>query len=150
MKKILFTLFLLILFFSNSFASNIFIARTNLGFPEAMSILQENIKKYNYKLSHVQRIDIGLTSLGYKTDKYRVVFYGRTAEYRKIIKATPKMIAFLPLKISIFAENNDTIITALNPQVFKAYVKDKQLKKIFDNYTNDLDKIFTNFRLTHD
>jgi len=140
--------FVLIFVSQNSSASNLFMARTNLGFPEAMSMLQESIKKHNYTVSRVQRIDIGLTSLGYKTDKYRVVFYGRIDEYQKIIRAYPNMIAFLPLKISIFAENNDTIITALNPSNYKQYIKNSELKKLFDVYSHDLKNIFKDFRQT--
>jgi len=50
-------------------AEDIVMARSTLAFPEAMLALQESIREHGYTLSRVQRVDIGLTGMGYKTDK---------------------------------------------------------------------------------
>ena len=44
-----------------------------------MAVLQHAIGTQGYTLSRVQRVDIGLTESGFKTDKYRVVFFGKPA-----------------------------------------------------------------------
>ena len=64
------------------FAEDIVMARSTLPFPEAMLALQESIRAHGYTLSRVQRVDIGLTGMGYKTDKYRIVFAGKPDEIR--------------------------------------------------------------------
>jgi hypothetical protein len=58
-------------------AEEIVMTRSVLAFPEAMLALQESIRAHGYTVSRVQRIDIGLTGMGYKTDKYRIVFAGK-------------------------------------------------------------------------
>ena len=58
-------------------ATDLIMARSHEKFPEAMLTLQESIAAHGYTVSRVQRIDIGLTGMGYKTDKYRIVFAGK-------------------------------------------------------------------------
>lgn len=119
--------------------------RTHQGFPEAMSKLQEIIRKKGYTISRVQRVDIGLTKSGYKTDKYRVVFFGRPEEIRQLVSRHPDLAAFLPLKISIFAEGNDTILVTANPQHLKR-AGGKQLHAVIRRWEKDIGEIFANMR----
>ena len=65
-------------------ADGLVMVRTALTFPEAMLALQESIREHGYTVSRVQRVDIGLTGMGYKTDKYRIVFAGKYDEIREI------------------------------------------------------------------
>lgn len=122
-------------------ADNMMMVRTTQTFPEAMTELQDIIKTKGYVVSRVQRVDIGLTKSGYKTDKYRVVFYGKPQEIREISQLYPELVAYLPLKISIFAEGRDTIIVSANPQHLKN-AGDAKLAKIIDRWEQDLADIF--------
>ena len=99
-------------------ADDLFMIRSAQPFPEAMSSLQAAIKNTGNTLSRVQRIDVGLTKMGYKTDKYRVVFFGKAEEIKKISKQLPELVPYLPLKISIFAEHCKTILVTLDPMSF--------------------------------
>ena len=54
-----------------------------------MLALQESIRDHGYIVSRVQRVDIGLTGMGYKTDKYRIVFAGKAEEIRTSQKRRP-------------------------------------------------------------
>ena len=58
--------------------------RSSEAFPETMSALQEAIKKAGYTISIVQRVDIGLTGMGFQTDKYRIVFFGKAEEIKTL------------------------------------------------------------------
>lgn len=116
--------------------------RSSQSFPETMAVLQEAIKKQGYKLSRVQRVDIGLTQMGYKTDKYRVVFFGKTEEIHHLTKNYPSLIPYLPLKIAIFAEGDETILVSSNPLSFKELYPDAQLSPLFENWSKDITKIF--------
>jgi len=115
-------------------------ARTKQNFPEAMLKLQETILKYDYLISRVQRIDIGLTKSGYATDKYRIVFFGSAKEITLISKNYPHLIPYIPWKIAIFAEQQDTLLVAADPMQFsnKKYPgADKYLLK----WKKDIQKI---------
>ena len=76
-------------------AEEIVITRSMLAFPEAMLALQESIRAHGYTVSRVQRIDIGLTGMGYKTDKYRIVFAGKIDEIRELTEKAPQLTAYL-------------------------------------------------------
>lgn len=89
--------------------------RSDKTFPEAMLLLQDAIKQQGYRLSRVQRVDIGLTKLGYQTDKYRVVFFGKTDEIHYLTRHHPELIPYLPLKIAIFAEAEETLLVTSRP-----------------------------------
>lgn len=124
-------------------ADNMMMIRTSQSFPEAMAELQAQIKSQGYVVSRVQRVDIGLTKSGYKTDKYRVVFYGKPEEVRMLSRQYPQLTAYLPLKISIFAEERDTILVTANPQHLRK-LGDEKLGAIIDGWEKDLVTIFRN------
>lgn len=126
-------------------ADNMLMVRTTQTFPEAMAELQNLIRARGYVVSRVQRVDIGLTKSGYKTDKYRVVFYGKPDEIRKLSRRYPELTAYLPLKISIFAEDKDTILVTANPQHLKK-AGDAELAKAIDAWERDLVIIFRQMR----
>ena len=140
-------LLLLYIFFSAGFiqAEELLMARTPATFPETMLKLQMVLKKHNYTLSRVQRVDIGLTAKGYKTDKYRVVFFGRADEVKLITNKYPELIPYLPYKIAIFAEDEETLLVASNPEILFGGVKG-ELKKIVKRWHTDLDSIFHDMR----
>ncbi|MFV2059098.1 MAG: DUF302 domain-containing protein [Gammaproteobacteria bacterium] len=141
--KIVFTLFLLILFIIQNRvkADDLFMIRSVQPFPEAMASLQKAIGHTGNTLSRVQRIDVGLAKMGYKTDKYRIVFYGKLNEINKLVEKHPELIPYLPLKIAIFSENGETLITATNPERLSEMYPDKSLKPIFLEWSKNLRKI---------
>jgi len=126
-------------------AEELFITRVHLTFPEAMLKLQEVIRKQGYTVSRVQRVDIGLTKSGYKTDKYRVVFFGKADEVNTISQQYPHLIAYIPWKIAIFAEDEETLLVTANPLKLenKAFPKaNAYLKK----WEKDIDLILAEMR----
>lgn len=133
------------LFTQHGAAEHLYMARVNMSFPEAMLKLQETIKQYGYTVSRVQRVDIGLTKSGYKTDMYRVVFYGKPEENQKLLQQFPQLQAYFPLKIAIFAEEKDTLITAYDP-LYLFGDGDAALKKISLQWEQDLQAIFKTMR----
>jgi uncharacterized protein (DUF302 family) len=116
--------------------------RSVLPFPEAMLALQESIAAHGYTVSRVQRIDIGLTGMGYKTDKYRVVFAGKIDEIRQLTAMSPELTPYLPPKVSIFAEEEQTILVTINPRIYAEIAGDAIDPVIFDRWESDLRSIF--------
>jgi uncharacterized protein (DUF302 family) len=126
-------------------AEDLLMARSPMTFPEAMLKLQSTLKKYGHTLSRVQRVDIGLTAKGYKTDKYRIVFYGNAEEIRQLTDKHPKLIPYLPHKIAIFAEEEETMLVAVNPEMLFD-TKDSKLQAVMKKWHTDLQLILKDMR----
>jgi uncharacterized protein (DUF302 family) len=123
-------------------AEEMIMIRSVLPFPEAMLALQESIAAHGYTVSRVQRIDVGLTGMGYKTDKYRVVFAGKIDEIRQLTAKSPELTPYLPPKVSIFAEGEQTILVTINPRIYAEIAGDAIDPVIFDRWESDLRSIF--------
>ncbi len=128
----------------------ILMVRSPQMFPETMITLQNTIRKFGYKISRVQRVDIGLTKSGYKTDRYRVVFFGKAGEVRKIANRYPQLAAYLPMKISLFAEGRETIVLAADPMMLTRVVDAQALRPILRRWSSDLQKILEIVRKSDD
>ncbi len=129
------------------FANDLLMVRTRQGFPEAMLTLQSSIKEHGYAISRVQRIDIGLTGMGYKTDKYRVVFVGKPDEIQYLVNKYPVLAAYMPLKISIFAEHGETVLVTVNPKIYGDMIENEADKVIFRRWESDVYSVFDDIRL---
>jgi uncharacterized protein (DUF302 family) len=127
------------------FASDLIMARSHEKFPEAMLTLQTSVKEHGYTVARVQRIDIGLTGMGFKTDKYRVVFVGKKDEIQYLTKKYPDLTPYMPPKVSIFAEDEDTVVVTVNPVVYKEMIDDEEDRRIFDRWENDVYSVFKDF-----
>ncbi|BAZ92716.1 uncharacterized protein FOKN1_0312 [Thiohalobacter thiocyanaticus] len=119
-------------------AQDLFMVRSRVPFAEAMLMLQEAVREQGYTLSRVQRVDVGLTNMGYKTDKYRVVFFGKPEQVRRLTREHPELIPYLPLKIAIFAEETDTLLIAANPRRMAEFYGDDELTAVFDQWAEDI------------
>ena len=122
-------------------AEDLLMVRSSQSFPETMLRLQQAIADHGYTLSRVQRVDVGLTKMGYQTDKYRVVFLGKPEEIRRLKVSHPKLIPYLPLKISIFAENEQTLLSTVNPEFLARFYPDPKLQPVFHRWAEDLHRI---------
>ena len=128
------------------YAEDLLMHRSKQTFPEAMLALQGTIAEHGYTLSRVQRVDIGLTKSGYKTDKYRIVFFGKASEVKAIKFSEPELIPYLPLKIAIFAEGQETMLVAANPVQYASFVRNKNIADILRRWENDLRSIFNDVK----
>lgn len=149
-KKFLVGLFALMLVIMPAIAGEMIMIRSQQMFPEAMITLQNTIRKHGYRISRVQRVDIGLTKSGYKTDRYRVVFFGKASEIRYIASKYPQLAAYLPMKISLFAEGQETIMLAADPMMLDRVVSSKELKPILKRWSRDIRKILEDIRKTRE
>ncbi len=123
-------------------AEQIIMTRSRQPFPETMLVLQESIRAHGYTVSRVQRIDIGLTGMGYNTDKYRIVFAGKSDEIRMLSEKAPQLIPYLPPKISIFAEGEQTVLVTIHPDIYARIAGDAIDPVFFQRWASDLQSIF--------
>ncbi len=127
-------------------ASDMLMVRTQQSFPEAMLTLQTSIREHGYEITRVQRIDVGLTGMGYKTDKYRVVFVGKPEEIQHLVDRYPVLSAYMPPKISIFAEGGETVLVTINPMVYADMIDDEAGKVMFRRWESDVYSVFDDVR----
>ena len=122
-------------------ADQLLMIRSSLPFPEAMLTLQNAIAARGYKVTRVQNVDKGLSSTGYRTDNYKVVFYGKPEEVAQLAANHPELIPYLPLNVGIFAERDNTILVTHRPGVLADFFPDPELKAVFMRWEKDLDEI---------
>ena len=147
--KVLRKFVLLVIMFSVTlplFAGDLLMVRTRQDFPEAMLVLQTSVKEHGYQVTRVQRIDIGLTGMGYKTDKYRIVFVAKAKELQYLVNKYPVLAAYMPPKISIFAEDDETVLVTANPMIYAEMIDDEEDKVIFSRWESDVYSVFEDIR----
>lgn len=120
--------------------------RSTQSFPETMLALQKTLGEYGYTVSRVQRVDIGLTSSGFQTDKYRIVFFGKPEEIRSLTAAHPALIPYLPMKMTIFAEQEETLLVALDPTALHEVVPTEEFRYRLQRWKNDILSIMDELR----
>lgn len=127
---------------------NMLMVRIEQSFPETMSVLQQSIKQQGYTVSRVQHVDVGLKAMGFKTDKYRVVFFGKGKQIEELSHSYPELIPYLPLKVAIFSEADDTLLVSTNPLVFGLLYPDTALQAVFIQWNKDIIQIFKRVQIS--
>lgn len=129
-------------------ADDLIMVRSTQTFTDTMTNLQHAILNHGYQITKVQRVDIGLTASGFKTDKYRLVFLGNKYMLEQLPEQYPELIPYVPLKIAIFAENDQTLMIAMNMENLEKYYSGKsELSKAFKQWRKDLQSILYEARL---
>ena len=141
---------ILLCFTTSSLASDLLMVRSQQSFPEAMLTLQTSIKDHGYEITRVQRIDIGLTGMGYKTDKYRIVFVGKPEEIQYLVDKYPVLAAYMPPQISIFAESGETVLVTANPMFYADMIDNEKDKVLFKRWESDVYSVFDDIRDAED
>ncbi|MBT9591158.1 MAG: DUF302 domain-containing protein [Thiobacillus sp.] len=127
-------------------ADNLLMTRMDKPFPEAMAILQTAISSRGYKITRLQQVNENLERRDFKSDMYRVVYFGKLEEVRQVTAARPELIPFLPLNITIFAEGEQTILVASHPQVLRQFFPDPALRPVFERWGKDIEAIMDETR----
>ena len=122
-------------------ADELIMVRVDRPFPEAMNDLQKAIKDHGYTVARVQRVDVGLTSKGYKTAEYRVVFFGKIAEVRALGNRYPELLPYLPLKVTLFAEGDSSLAVTNSPTLLSTYFREPALQVQFVRWERDVRSI---------
>ncbi|MCK5480420.1 MAG: DUF302 domain-containing protein, partial [Gammaproteobacteria bacterium] len=64
-----------------------------------------------------------------------------------LIKKAPQLIPYLPPKISIFAEEEQTILVTAHPKLYAEIAGDAVDPVIFERWASDLQSIFHDVRM---
>ncbi len=141
LKPIL-SVFLLLMLSSAVYAENMIMLRVSISYDETMIAVKERLLEYGYQVAHIQKCDGGMKAMGYASDDYKVVFFGKLKEVRELSKKYPQIIPYVPLKIAVIKENDSVILVALNPSSLSPYFKSEELHIQFERWENDIRAIF--------
>jgi hypothetical protein len=75
-----------------------------------------------------------------------VVFVGKKDEVQYLTEKYPVLIPYMPPKVSIFAENEETVLVTANPGLFAKMVNDEKDKAIFNQWQRDIQAVFDDVR----
>jgi uncharacterized protein (DUF302 family) len=112
--------------------------RSAKQYDVAMVNLQSAIKKQGYAVTGIRPVDEGLAKSGYKSDKYRIVFFEKPDEVAELKKHYPEMLPYLPLKIVIFAEAGETLLVTSDPFVYIDLFPDPRLQEMFRRWHEEV------------
>ncbi len=115
--------------------------RSEKAFPEAMRTLQDAIRSQGYVMMGVQPVDERLSKRGFKTDKYRIVFFGKTEQNKHLSDLYPELVPYLPLKIVIYAEADETLLVTADPAAFIDLYPHPGLRNVFRQWHEDMLRI---------
>ena len=136
----------LLMFAGFSCAENMIMGRVPMRAELVIEYVKSSVEEHGYSIAHIQLCDGGMTDFGYKSDLYRVVFFGKIAEVRMISERYPELVSYLPLKIAVIAEKDETLLTVLNPEALSPYFADEELQIQFGRWKSDLLSIFEDVR----
>lgn len=108
------------------------------NFTETMVHLQEALLEYGYHPLRVQQVDTGLINHGYKSDKYRILFFSKDSEIETLKNTYPMLIPFLPHKITIYTENNQTVVNTIRPKALGELFSEPEIRKIISHWDDDM------------
>jgi len=129
-------------------AEDMIMGRIPMRAEVVMEYLKSSIQEHGYKVAHVQMCDGGMQAFGYQSDVYRVVFFGKIAEVRMLSEKYPELVSYLPLKMAVIAEKDETLISVLNPEALAPFFKEEELQTQFGRWRNDLVSILKDVRRT--
>ena len=127
-------------------AEGLMMVRSPLSFEDALNSLEIAIQDRGYAVTRLQQVNENLAKRAYKSDMYRVVFFGKLNEIRSLAASHPDLIPFLPLHITLFAEGNDTIILCAPPRNLEKWYPDPKLKPYFEHWEHDMSAIMDRMR----
>lgn len=134
------------LFASLATADNMLMGRVPLRAEVVLEYVKTSIEEHGYSIAHIQLCDGGMKDFGYESDFYRVVFFGKIDEVRMISARYPELVSYLPLKIAVIAEKDETLLTVLNPEALAPYFDDETLQIQLGRWHSDLVSILEDVR----
>lgn len=124
-------------------------ARIMQEFDPVLERVQEVLVRHGFTVAHIQKCDGGLHDMGYETDNYRIVFFGRLNDVRELSKSHPELIPLFPFKLAVYAEGKDTILSVLNPSELAPMLHaDEALQARMTAWEKDFRAVLTEMQAT--
>lgn len=132
----------LLLFSGEGYADGLLSMRSKMPFNQTYESLKGSMAAYGYNVAHTQTCNLGMEKFGYKSDNYYVVFFGKREEVEALIRDYPDMAPFVPLKVALFAENDETVLVTVDPPTLSVETTRPDLDVQLQRWHNDIVAIF--------
>lgn len=127
-------------------ADNMLMGRIPMRAEIVLEYVKTSIEEHGYTVAHIQLCDGGMKDFGYESDFYRVVFFGKIDEVRNAAEHHPELVSYLPLKLAVIAEEEETLLTALNPEALAPFFADEAVQVQLGRWHSDLVSILQDVR----
>ncbi len=124
-------------------ADHLIMVRAHQPLPAALDSLKQTIQKQGYTVARVDMVNIGLLGMGYTSNKYRAVFFGKAGEIEELSRKYPQLTPYLPLRIAIFAEGDSTLLVTINPSTYREFLSTEEPAEIFNRWEKDIEDILS-------
>ena len=141
MKKIInrwLAIILLLAVSGSLLAADMLMVRTKLPFPSALEAVQATIEARGYTIAGVENVDLGLMGMGYLSESYKVVSFGKAEEIEALIRLHPELAAYLPLQVLVFSERGDTLVVTTSPSYLATLFPHTDVAATFARWEEDL------------
>ena len=122
--------------------NGLLIERVNAKFSYAWLALSKSIKAHKYKSAYLQRCDFALNERHYKSDKYRILFYGNYDEMKPLSHKYPELVPYFPLKVTVMEEGKHTLMIATPPLTLMPLVETNEERMMILRWNEDMKSIF--------
>lgn len=127
-------------------AGDLLMVRSRLPFPSALEAVQATIEARGYAVAEVKNVDLGLLLMGYLSEKYKAVFFGKAEEIEALTRLHPELAPYLPPQILVFSERGDTLLVAISPAYLATLFPHPDLAAIFARWEDDLQFVLESVR----
>ena len=77
--------------------------------------MKASIEEHGYTVAHLQLCDGGMKDFGYESD-FTGWCFRQVDEVRMVSARYPELVSYLPLKIAVIAEKDETLLTVSIPR----------------------------------
>ncbi|MFA9460766.1 DUF302 domain-containing protein [Thiohalorhabdus sp. Cl-TMA] len=103
--------------------------------------IQAAIHEAGFTFTRIQNVDQGLAAKGFDRPPYKIVFFGDRKAFEEARRIDPRVIPYLPLKITIYeGDEGDTHLSVVNPTVV-GRMFNPGLQEQFRNWSRDISRI---------
>ncbi len=131
---------------SPSRADNLIMVRVHQPLSIALANLQEAIQEQGYNVARVDMVDIGLLGMGYTSNQYRAVFFGKADEIRRLTREYPNLAPYLPPRIAVFAEGDSTLLVTIDPATYRDFLPAAKTEAIFKRWEESIRQILSRMK----
>lgn len=120
-------------------------ATSTSGLPEAIDGLTAAAQNNGYELVKVQPIDLALVKRGYPDPGVRILFIGNSSTMDQAMKANPKLLSMLPLRLTLIVEGKEIAVSSDDLEIWKEMFPAPETARLIESWERDLRIILGDF-----
>ena len=94
---------------------------TKKSFDEAVKSVSEETKKAGFRVLYIHDVAATLAEKNFQIEPFKIIEICNAKSAYTVLKADIKIGLCLPCKISVYARDNNTVVTAMRPQAITQF-----------------------------